>query len=191
MCDRHNTGCREHRGHSGFCFNRQGVGLCDPDCPPDHGYPEKPKVKASIDYDNWTVTKADGTTHCYDDFTVSAVGKWVTKKNGSPVTDELSELLSTLQGGNYGRQVRREPDKGVSPLKRDNVSHYTVGEIECIDYIFDKLGYEGGMAYILGNLIKYSSRANHKGQRKSDVNKIRNYATIGLEKMAQYAPEEP
>jgi hypothetical protein len=142
MCDRHNTGCREHRGHSGFCFNRQGVGLCDPDCPPDHGYPDRNADRVDLA----EAFKQDG-------FVV--------------------------------------PQKGVSPMKRDNVSHYTVGEIECIDYIFDKLGYEGGMAYILGNLIKYSSRANHKGQRKSDVNKIRNYATIGLEKMAQYAPEEP
>lgn len=75
-------------------------------------------------------------------------------------------------------------------LKRDVVAHYTTGEIEVIDYIFDKLGFEGGMFYILGNLIKYSSRANHKGQRKSDITKIRNYSTIALEKMRQYVPEE-
>jgi hypothetical protein len=82
--------------------------------------------------------------------------------------------------------------KGVSPkkkedlgLKRDVVDHYTAGKTETIDYIFEQLGYEGGMAYIIGNLIKYSSRANHKGQRKSDINKIRNYSVIALEKMAE------
>lgn len=151
MCDRHNTGCTEYRGHRGFCFNSDGVGLCDPDCPPDHGY-----------------------------------GKPFNRFDG-PYKERV-DLAEEFKSDGFKVKVS---DKGVSPMKRDNVSHYTVGEIECIDYIFDKLGYEGGMAYILGNLIKYSSRANHKGQRKSDVNKIRNYATIGLEKMAQYAPEEP
>lgn len=68
-------------------------------------------------------------------------------------------------------------------FKRDVVSHYTVGEIETIDFIFDKLGYEGGLAYIIGNLIKYPARANHKGCRRSDITKIRNYATIALEHM--------
>lgn len=68
-------------------------------------------------------------------------------------------------------------------FKRDVVSHYTVGEIETIDFIFDKLGYEGGMAYVIGNLIKYPSRANHKGCRRADITKIRNYATIALEHM--------
>jgi hypothetical protein len=68
-------------------------------------------------------------------------------------------------------------------VARDVVAHYTTGEIEVIDYIFDKLGYEMGIAYILANFIKYSSRANHKGQRRSDITKIRNYATIALQKM--------
>ena len=77
------------------------------------------------------------------------------------------------------------PKEEIVKDKRDNVAHYTVGEIECIDYIFDKLGYEGGMAYILGNQIKYSSRANHKGQRRSDMTKIVNYGKIALEKMDQ------
>lgn len=77
-----------------------------------------------------------------------------------------------------------EPEKKY-PYERDDVSHYTVGKTETIDFIFEKLGYEGGMAYIIGNLIKYSSRANHKGQRKSDINKIRNYSVIALEKMAE------
>jgi len=81
---------------------------------------------------------------------------------------------------------KEEKDLSEKELKRDNVSHYTVGEIETIDFIFDKLGYEGGLEYILGNLIKYSSRANHKGQRRSDIVKIRNYATIALEHMDKH-----
>lgn len=76
-----------------------------------------------------------------------------------------------------------EENLSENELKRDVVSHYTTGEIETIDFIFDKLGYEGGLASVLANIIKYGSRANHKGQRRSDIEKIRNYATIALEKM--------
>ena len=71
----------------------------------------------------------------------------------------------------------------VKPEKREVVAHYTTGEIETIDFIFDKLGFEGGMAYIIGNLMKYPSRANHKGCRRADIIKLRNYAIIAIEKM--------
>lgn len=79
-----------------------------------------------------------------------------------------------------------ERAKGGVVKERDVVAHYTVGEIETIDFIFDKLGYEGGLAAVLANIIKYGSRANHKGQRRSDIEKIRNYATIALEHMDRH-----
>lgn len=65
---------------------------------------------------------------------------------------------------------------------REVVAHYTVGEIECIDYLADKLGYEGVMDFMLGNILKYGSRAKHKGQYRSDLVKIRNYASMAIEK---------
>ena len=61
---------------------------------------------------------------------------------------------------------------------RDHVAHYTVGEIETIDFIADKFD---GIEYCLGNIVKYASRAKHKGQLRSDLDKIRNYAAIALE----------
>lgn len=64
---------------------------------------------------------------------------------------------------------------------RDNVAHYTTGKVETIDYITDKLGPDGSIFFVLGNIIKYASRAMHKGQLRSDLEKIRNYATIALE----------
>jgi len=70
--------------------------------------------------------------------------------------------------------------------KRENVAHYNTGEIETIDYIFDKLGFEGGQAYVLGNILKYASRALYKGTFDADVEKIRNYAVILQEKTAEY-----
>lgn len=69
-----------------------------------------------------------------------------------------------------------------NPIRaRDNVSHYTTGKVETIDYITDKLGANGSLLFVLGNIIKYASRAMHKGQLRSDLEKIRNYATIALE----------
>ena len=65
--------------------------------------------------------------------------------------------------------------------ERENVTHYTTGGIETIDYMTAKLGPTGSLAYILGNLIKYASRAPHKGQLRSDMVKIRNYAVLAIE----------
>lgn len=66
---------------------------------------------------------------------------------------------------------------------RDYVSHYASTKYETIDFIFDKLGTDGGTDYVLGNILKYASRARHKGQLRSDIEKIRNYAQILLDKL--------
>lgn len=47
----------------------------------------------------------------------------------------------------------------------DNVnhpSHYNTGEIEVINYIKDKLTYDGFIGYLTGNIIKYISRYQFK-----------------------------
>lgn len=61
---------------------------------------------------------------------------------------------------------------------RVNVEHYNTGTIETIDYIADVLGPVAFRAYVLGNIIKYASRALYKGQYDSDIEKIRNYTVI-------------
>lgn len=45
-------------------------------------------------------------------------------------------------------------------------SHYTYGNIECIDYIEDK-----GFDFCLGNAIKYITRAGHKKDAIEDLKK--------------------
>ena len=56
----------------------------------------------------------------------------------------------------------------VEKPKEDMVnhpSHYTQGEIECIEvikYINDKLNMKGYQGYCLGNFIKYIWRCNYK-----------------------------
>jgi len=49
-------------------------------------------------------------------------------------------------------------------------SHYKVGGIETIDFIEAK-----GLSYNLGNVVKYVTRAGHKGDRKQDLEKARWY----------------
>lgn len=70
-----------------------------------------------------------------------------------------------------------------------DVPHYTVGEVETIDYIYDKLGADGGLEYVLGNILKYASRAKYKGQLRSDLTKIGNYAELALERLGPPEPE--
>lgn len=45
-------------------------------------------------------------------------------------------------------------------------SHYTDGNIECIDYIQDKLTKEEFQGYCKGNALKYISRAGKKNPDK-------------------------
>lgn len=54
-----------------------------------------------------------------------------------------------------------------------NPPHYTHGGIETIDYIQAKLGEDGVMAFCLGNVIKYVSRAGKKdiGKETEDLKK--------------------
>jgi len=52
----------------------------------------------------------------------------------------------------------------------NNPSHYVVGGIETIDFIEAK-----ALGYNLANVIKYVSRADHKGKRTEDLEKARWY----------------
>jgi len=49
-------------------------------------------------------------------------------------------------------------------------AHYKVGGVETIDFIEAK-----GLTYHLGNAVKYISRADHKGNRKQDLEKAKWY----------------
>ena len=64
--------------------------------------------------------------------------------------------------------LKKEAKKTMQEQKPDMVnhpSHYTQGEIECIEvikYINDKLNMQGYEGYCLGNFIKYIWRCNYK-----------------------------
>lgn len=60
--------------------------------------------------------------------------------------------------------------------------HYKMGGIETIDFIEAK-----GFGYNLGNVVKYISRADHKGSHYEDLLKARWYLN---REIAKYTPQE-
>lgn len=56
-------------------------------------------------------------------------------------------------------------------------SHYSSGEIECIDYLKDNMPYEAYLGYLEGNLKKYLHRWRHKGKPLEDLSKANWYLT--------------
>lgn len=57
-------------------------------------------------------------------------------------------------------------------------SHYTYGNIECIDYIEDK-----NFDFNLGNAIKYITRAGHKADAIEDLEKAVFYINREISKL--------
>lgn len=57
--------------------------------------------------------------------------------------------------------------------------HYKTGGIETIDFIESK-----GLNYNLGNVVKYITRADHKGNRKQDLEKAVWYLNREISKSA-------
>ena len=58
----------------------------------------------------------------------------------------------------------------IMPDPVNHPAHYTQGGIETIDFIEAK-----GLGYNLGNVIKYITRADHKGNRLEDLQKAKWY----------------
>ena len=61
-----------------------------------------------------------------------------------------------------------------SPDAVEQPSHYTGGEVECIDYIKQQLG-EEFEAYLEGNVLKYVHRYKSKGKPLEDLRKAQVY----------------
>lgn len=69
--------------------------------------------------------------------------------------------------------------------------HYTAGSIETIDYIRDMLGARLFSAYCLGNVIKYVSRHDKKGDPVTDLKKAQVYLEWAVEAVSEAEKLEP
>ena len=98
-----------------------------------------------------------------------------------PSVKKPKKTMEVLQGerrhpvtGKILMQARPEqPQITMVEPKADNVNHpahYTKGGMETIDFIESK-----GLNYLLGNVVKYVTRADHKGNREEDLLKARWY----------------
>ena len=125
-----------------------------------------PKAKSS------DVAKAIGVTTAY-----VATVMWTAKKKAKVA----KKAKLTLPKPNWNSIGVFSSDKSIAQQiemfepKADpvnNPAHYTVGGIETIDFIeAKKLGYN------LGNVIKYLTRADHKGNKMEDLRKAQWYLT--------------
>ena len=87
------------------------------------------------------------------------------------VTDTTPKRMAQLayEAGVAKAKLRMEGDRGDAV---NHPAHYKVGGIETIDFIeAKKLGYN------LGNVIKYLTRADHKGNKIEDLRKAQWYLT--------------
>jgi hypothetical protein len=79
------------------------------------------------------------------------------------------------------RMQSAEPRDIVATHHTDMVNHpphYKAGGIETIDFIEAK-----GLGYHLGNVVKYVTRADHKGNKLEDLKKAQWYLSRAIEKL--------
>lgn len=81
------------------------------------------------------------------------------------LTDEQKERIAYNLGRPRNLMQRADRDDNVN-----HPAHYKAGGIETIDFIEAK-----SLNYHLGNVVKYITRADHKGNRKEDLLKAQWY----------------
>lgn len=94
--------------------------------------------------------------------------------------DEIPhEVLSQLvYKTSQGKAKIRMMQGGEEKDNVDHPPHYKVGGIETIDFIEAK-----GLDYCLGNVVKYITRADHKGNKVEDLRKAQWYLTRAISKI--------
>lgn len=61
-------------------------------------------------------------------------------------------------------------------------SHYTAGDVECIDAMRSALGHDGFVSYCIGAVMKYAWRWQHKGGLE-DLKKAQWYLTKAIKEV--------
>ena len=135
------------------------------------------------------VMKALGTTKSYTYVLMSKARSSYQKEYGETIEERMIRLRDMAR-----RQVISKLPEGVDTENKgkdigalvhnvtagadavNHPSHYKVGGIETIDFIeAKKLGYN------LGNVVKYITRADHKGNKLEDLRKAQWYLTREIE----------
>lgn len=98
--------------------------------------------------------------------------------SGISTTPKSGKMLWTWENarGLFESQVELV-EKGVEDEKVNHPKHYNAGKIEVIDAIE-----EWNLGFNLGNVVKYVSRAEYKGNREQDLKKALWYLERELNK---------
>ena len=109
----------------------------------------------------------------------------ITPKQASDLAYEVSQGRSKLRGRPRMKTIAvgisNTSVSGRMATAADNVNHpahYKTGGIETIDFIEAK-----SLDYHLGNVVKYITRADHKGNRKEDLLKAQWYLNRAISKL--------
>lgn len=116
--------------------------------------------------------------------------KWHWKKSGQKVRDNNAKVMAKISE-EFDKQYEKFKNKPITveQLKKDGAAiadminhppHYKVGGIETIEFIEAK-----GLNYNLGNVVKYITRADHKGHREQDLNKALWYLTREIQSFSE------
>lgn len=98
-------------------------------------------------------------------------------ENLKKLVDEYKQARATKDWKQLNLLTSNTPISKADPV--NHPAHYKVGGIETIDFIeAKKLGYN------LGNVVKYITRSDHKGNRKQDLEKALWYLNRELSAMS-------
>lgn len=114
---------------------------------------------------------------------VKHLGVTMAKDDVTKLTaEQTARLIFNNTQGRQRLEAAKEFVEMIEPAS-DNVNHpahYKVGGIETIDFIEAK-----GLGYHLGNVVKYITRADIKGNREEDLLKARWYLNREIAKFSK------
>ena len=135
-------------------------------------------IAAHPEWDNKTIATAAGTTS-----TLVAVVKTVDKRKAAGLPSYKTVHRRKKAKARAAKKAAKKaaqntPIKFVPPKVNlvDNPPHYTAGGVEVYDFIKAKK-----LSYELGNVVKYVSRADYKGNRLQDLQKAQWYLNAAIQ----------
>ena len=123
------------------------------------------------------VMKTLGTTKSYTYVLMSKARTSYQKEYGETIEERMIRIRDAARRLALARPIETPP--AVVEATPDTVNHpphYKVGGIETIDFIEAKK-----LDYNLGNVVKYITRADHKGNKLEDLRKAQWYLTREIE----------
>ena len=121
------------------------------------------------------VMKTLGTAKSYTYVLMSKARSAYAQEHGHTINSKMADMRRLARRIEVARSIEALPVVIDIPSPADTVNHpahYKVGGIETIDFIEAKK-----LNYNIGNVVKYLTRADHKGNKLEDLRKAQWYLT--------------